>query len=557
MINIFFITIVTNCLIFSYGLYLYLYIFKEKLSKYNIYEIPIFGIIILSFISLLINFFFPINKLVGSIILILGLIFLIVHIFENKLILIKLFKLIIISSLISTLLLSYSHIYRPDGGLYHLPFISIINENKIIFGLTNIHFRFGHTSIIQYLSALQNNYFFNIASLSIPIASIFSFSILYIIKKIFETNQEKSFFSIFCLFIAISCIISYGSFGNYGNDAASNIYFFLLIIFFLQYLSNIKEKDSDFFKILFISIFLFTTKAFMSLALLIPIIIFFLKKNKIKIFKNISFYLSFAIIISWFIKSIIISGCLIYPIKESCLSNLKYHDVKQTLAESSAGEAWAKDWVNQKDVKLNYIEYNKEFKWLKTWSSNHLLKILEKLLPLLIFIILFTLYYFFKKKNKYKISKGFGYILFFSFALSIIWFLKFPLYRYGSSFLIVFIISLSIFFMNNFGILPKRDQIKKNFNVILIIFVFGFISKNFLRIHENMNILKFNVWPDIYSEDNSGIENKFSQKKKSNTILYYYSNGKLCMYSKSPCSNYNVKNLNKEYIGNYILYFKD
>ena len=226
MINIFFITIVTNCLIFSYGLYLYLYIFKEKLSKYNIYEIPIFGIIILSFISLLINFFFPINKLVGSIILILGLIFLIVHIFENKLILIKLFKLIIISSLISTLLLSYSHIYRPDGGLYHLPFISIINENKIIFGLTNIHFRFGHTSIIQYLSALQNNYFFNIASLSIPIASIFSFSILYIIKKIFETYQEKSFFSIFCLFIAISCIISYGSFGNYGNDAASNIYFF-------------------------------------------------------------------------------------------------------------------------------------------------------------------------------------------------------------------------------------------------------------------------------------------------------------------------------------------
>lgn len=111
--------------------------------------------------------------------------------------------------------------------------------------------------------------------------------------------------------------------------------------------------------------------------------------------------------------------------------------------------------------------------------------------------------------------------------------------------------------MNNFGILPKRDQIKKNFNVILIIFVFGFISKNFLRIHENMNILKFNVWPDIYSEDNSGIENKFSQKKKSNTILYYYSNGKLCMYSKSPCSNYNVKNLNKKYIGNYILYFKD
>ena len=111
--------------------------------------------------------------------------------------------------------------------------------------------------------------------------------------------------------------------------------------------------------------------------------------------------------------------------------------------------------------------------------------------------------------------------------------------------------------MNYFRILPKKDKIKKNFKIILIIFVFGFISKNFLRIHENMNILKFDVWPDIYSENNSGKENKFNLKKRSNINLYYFSNGKLCMYSKSPCSNYNVKNINKKFLGRYILYFKN
>ncbi len=557
MINIFFITIITNCLIFSFGLYLYLYIFKEKLSKLNIYEIPIFGIIILSFISLLINFFFPINKLVGSLILLLGLLFLAFYISKNREIFIKLLKLITISSLLTTILVSYSHIYRPDGGLYHLPFVSIINENKIIFGVTNIHFRFGHTSIIQYLSAIQNNYFFNLSSVSIPIASIFSFSIIYIIKKIFQTIEDKSFISIFYLLIAVSCIINYGSFGNYGNDAASNIYFFILVIFFLQYFLDLKENDLEFYKILLISIFLFTVKAFMSLTLLIPIILFFIKQKKIKIFKNLSVYLSFIIIVSWLIRSIIISGCLIYPVKETCFSNLKYYDEKQTIIESSAGEAWAKDWVNQEGVKLNYDDYNKKFRWLKTWSSNHLLKILEKLLPLTIFIFLFTTYYFFKSKKTYNISKGFGFILLINCVLSLIWFLKFPLYRYGSSFLNTFIISLSLILMNYFGTLPEREKIKKNFKIILIIFVFGFCSKNILRIHENMNVLKLNAWPDIYSENNLGIENNFNLKKKSNVNLYYFSNGKLCMYSKSPCSNYNVKNLNKRYLGSYALYFKD
>ena len=35
--------------------------------------------------------------------------------------------------------------------------VKINQENKIILGLTNIHFRFGTISIIQYLSAIYNN----------------------------------------------------------------------------------------------------------------------------------------------------------------------------------------------------------------------------------------------------------------------------------------------------------------------------------------------------------------------------------------------------------------
>ncbi len=558
MINILFSTFITNCFIFSYGAFLYIYIFKERITKNNIYEIPIFGVIILSFISLLINFLLPISKSVGTIILSLGILYLIYYIKNNPSIFKKFIKIIIISTIITFLLLAYSNIYRPDGGLYHLPFISILNENKIIFGLSNIHFRFGTTSIIQYLSAIQNNYIYEVSSISIPIASIFSFVIIFFIKNVFEKIKSKEFIlSLFYFFISISCLLNYGSFGNYGNDAVSNLYFYIFILIFLENFNHLRTKSIGFFKIFILSIFLFATKAFMSLILMVPFIIFLFQKRKIELFKKISTYICLVIICSWFVRSIIISGCIIYPLKETCYSNLKYYDNAKTIQEASAGEAWAKDWVNQKETKLDYNRYNKQFNWLKTWSGNHLIKIIEKMTPFTVFLLLFFIFNYFKSRNDYRMPKGFTLMLLFSLVMTLIWFLKFPLYRYGSSFLIVSIVSIIILLMKNLKIFPNPNYIKKNFRVLLIIFTILFVSKNILRIYENKVVLNNNIWPDIYSENNSGKLNKFQLLKKSNKHLYYFSKGKLCMYSKSPCSNYNIDNLNKEYIGNYSIYFID
>ena len=558
MISILFSTFITNCLIFSYGIFLYLYIFKERITKNNIYEIPIFGIVILSFISLLINFVLPLSKLIGSIILLLGLINMIIFAKNNLNILKKFINIVIFSTAISVLLLAYSNIYRPDAGLYHLPYISILNDNKIIFGLSNIHFRFGTTSIIQYLSAIQNNYILNLSSISIPIASTFSFAIIFFIRNVFHKIKKKDFFlSVFYFFTSISCLLGYGSFGNYGNDAISNLYFFILTLIFLDNFDSLKESSLVFFKILILSIFLFATKAFMSIVLIIPFIIFIFKKRRIELFREFPTYLCIIILTSWFIRTVIISGCIVYPLKETCFSNLKYYDSKTTLIEASAGEAWAKDWVNQKDIKLNYNEYNKRFNWLKTWSNNHLIKILEKIAPFIIFLLLFNFYNYYTSRNNYNIPKGFKYTFIFSLILSSIWFLKFPLYRYGSSFLIVLLISISLLLMMNLKIFPNQNNIKKNFKIILIIFAFIFISKNFLRIYENKINLNYNIWPDIYSENNSGEPNNFQLIKKSEKDLYYFSKGKLCMYSKSPCSNYKIKNLNKNHLGTYSIYYKD
>jgi hypothetical protein len=124
--------------------------------------------------------------------------------------------------------------------------------------------------------------------------------------------------------------------------------------------------------------------------------------------------------------------------------------------ESISGEAWAKGWIDQKNIIINQEEYIKNFNWFKTWSSKHLLKIFEKILPIVILIIIFIFYLIrFKKKINYNIywcidSINKTKIIFFICVLgSIIWFLKFPLYRYGHSYLHGLLIFACLLFLKN------------------------------------------------------------------------------------------------------------
>ena len=110
------------------------YIFNKH-NNNNIINLSndlIYGLILISFITLLINFFFPLNSVINSLILILPLLI----IFKNLKIYFSLnfLKFVIFNSIIVFLLVAKSNIYRPDAILYHLPYINVLNEEKIIFG---------------------------------------------------------------------------------------------------------------------------------------------------------------------------------------------------------------------------------------------------------------------------------------------------------------------------------------------------------------------------------------------------------------------------------------
>jgi len=149
----------------------------------------VFGLIILSFFSLITNFFAPLSKFINTFFLILG--FIIIWKYKEVYLRKKYFIFCFLSSIILFLLLTKSNVYRPDAGLYHLPYISILNNEKIIIGLSNLHFRFGHISIIQYNSAIFNNLLFGDRGLNLAIGIIVSTIILNFLSNFNYRLKKK------------------------------------------------------------------------------------------------------------------------------------------------------------------------------------------------------------------------------------------------------------------------------------------------------------------------------------------------------------------------------
>ena len=204
MVNILLFSFLTNFFYYCVG---YIFLFKNKDAKHSIFYKTLIGVILTSFIALLLNFFIPLDQNINSFIFIL--VFLIFLLKSRLIIKKKEIIFLIISTLICFFLILLSNVNRPDAGLYHLPYIAILNEYKIIFGLNNLHSRFGHVSIIQYLSALNNNYIFKENGIIIPLASIASFYYIYFSNEVLKVYKQKLkitasyFFSLLVLILVI------------------------------------------------------------------------------------------------------------------------------------------------------------------------------------------------------------------------------------------------------------------------------------------------------------------------------------------------------------------
>ena len=540
MFNIFLFSLLSSTIFYICGSIFFLKTINKKQTIEEVSSQSIFGVIFISFTALVLNFFVPLNKEVNSIFLIIFLITFIL-IFKKKINFYTVLYFSIISGVISFLLLVLSHIYNPDAGLYHYPYINILNNEKIILGLSNLHFRYGHISIIQYTSAFFYNFLFDLNGIVIPLASLVSFIILNFLFKIFESLKKKKidFHLIFLLLILIYISYKMNRYSGYGNDAPAHFLFFYLIseIFKKKKIELNEQK----FNLLLISVFIFLNKITMGLAILLPLALINFKK--LKTFNYISLYLSVLLFLFWLLKTLLISGCLIYPVKSTCIKNLDWTNINQTSKISVQSEAWSKGWPDRKINDITMEDFNKSFNWINAWSYKHLKKIYKILLPYISFLIIFYLFLIFikkkvsiKKKINYKNNFRINFVFLISLFGCLIWFLKFPIYRYGYSYIITCVaILFSTVLYRTIIFLSFKNQ-KKIILTFVILSISTLFIKQSIRIVKNYNYNYNNYpWPKYY--DYSMSNNKINIISELVDGKLIYRSNTYCMYSKAPCIN--------------------
>mgnify|MGYP006095570777 FL=1 len=508
-----------------------IFIFEKFYSKLNIlslFECTLIGIFAISFIALFINFFSALTPAVNLCILVgkLSLIF-----FIKK----KNFHFLLKYSLIFALaLIVFTYYGRnpEDAGLYHLSYISILNNEKISFGITNFHTRFGHTSLVQYLSAVS---YIPILSKHIIISQnnfIYCLILLIFLKRFKINLNRNEIYAASYNFLSLSYIsLKLAKFSDWGNDLAPTIMTLYLISFLIDYLSR-KQKISQFSYYYFYLITLLIFIAFSKPSYIIlfsSIFLLLLKVKTIKYFFNFKLISFFTVLVSIiFLKNLIISSCLFYPIPFTCVDTMwsagELNNVEKIYLNA---KSWAMSISDSKNLYAAEI-FIKNFNWLESWSQKHLLKIIEKIFSFIFFVsiifILFSRVLRIKKNLELKFSFH-KYLLFYSLLCVFIWFTTAPLYRYGEGFIIATVILLIIpFFARSINI--RSHEYKKLYKITLVIIISTIATKNFLRI---LNEPEKNIVPKTF--ELKKLNNMTFNKQK----IFFY-NGNSCFYPKySPC----------------------
>ena len=543
LLHYYFGIIITFLSIYGYGK-----IFNNDKDDFFIF---LLGYIFLGIIALIFHFFISINIWVSSFILFFG-----IFLFFFKYQKIKFFFHIPLIVIFSTLLIGNSN-HPIDANLYHHPYVSYLKLEKIIFGIANIHSRFGHTSFLQFVQSVTTNDFLTIYSISNLNIIFYYLFIIFCAKLIFK-KKTNSYVLVLTSLISSFVLIKLARYREFGNDLIPLLVasYFLIQLFIMN--SN-KLINNGINLIKYSPMFLFFMLSH-KITYILSTFIFISALNKrnfieyFQIKKNlIILTISVIFILIWLLKNLFETSCLIYPVVQTCLENLKWTlngEADPKFAMINA-EAWAKGWIDKPDSYEITIEmYTASFNWLNVWFSKHFLKILEIISPLIITIIFIKIIIknssrmIIDKKSLKNFQKFLYKIFFLNFIGLTFWFLNAPTFRFGSFYVIILIITLYI--MYDFKkIYNISENIKSRFKYIFILSIIIFFFKNVDRnINSENNFFPLTKPSIIEYEKIVFNEIDFLKPKKDIGI---------CFYTDNICSHMITEKLSLEKLGKYFL----
>ncbi len=329
-----------------------------------------------------------------------------------------------------------------DTYLYHAQAIRWIEEFGIVKGIGNLHNRLAYNSAFMCLQALFSFSFIFNPSLHVVNGFISLFFIMYAALSNNIINRRKIALSDFFKAVTVIYICTNAQYmSSCQTDDMALLLFTYVVTKWAEMIENKEENIHSYAFLCIIGVFAATVKiSTVSLVLLAvyPIYLFILNKK----YNNICKYVLGAILVAipWFIRSVLISGYILYPYASIDLFNVPWKMKKEALIyDSMEISAWAKGIYSASKANLSPL------KWIPLWFSE---KELSKKLLIIIGIMsaFFILGFLFGKLKAYKLSKNKeifkedgakNTLYLYSVIALAFWFFTAPLYRYGCVFLMI------------------------------------------------------------------------------------------------------------------------
>ncbi|MDC1330604.1 hypothetical protein N8212_00795 [Pelagibacteraceae bacterium] len=402
-----------------------------------------------------------------------------------------------------------------------------LNTNyKTIFGIGNLQPHYGMNSSWHSFLGLINYNYKNINLIYLANVSLFALLINELFSKNFDINKKLSH-----AFLALSIfyIFSYSYFHPYGNGTILNglgspeadtvsMVFFLLALYL--YLLSVENKTVNFFYLFSLSIFLIITIKISYIGIFLFFIYIIYNKNKDYYFNRINFFISISTLL-WFVKSFFLTGCLIFPIKYSCIKTSWSMNFDLVESYSKIIQSFARDTP----LRAKFTDFDftlNSYQWFIPWVKEYFLKTEFLLVSFLIIIIniIILLVIFFCKNNKKNIN--FDHTYFFAIAilfLNLIIWMKAPEIRFGYGPIISLVSLLSAMILIKF----ELKIINKFFYYFIILLSFFPIT---LKNKDNFYNFK----------DYSFVRNFFTSDFK---MIYKTNNYKVYQPNSSFCNDFN------------------
>ena len=509
--------------IYGYS-YLFKYLLNSKIQfnsqNYFIEDRDlIYGIFFLVSLLIFLHFFSPIKYFVF--LLPLGFLFFLNAIYRNKFRVKNIvLKLILLFCL---LFISASNGPTYDTQLYHHQILNWNYNYKIVFNLAQLEDRLGMISPWQLFISLGN---FKI--LGSYFANLFNFlPLILILINFFEVlkknNNISSLFLIFCtIYIFFFSLIHpfvngtiLMNLGSLGTDIAAMSFYILSFFYFFRFL---EEQKLEFYNLnlIFVTLSIFCRISYLPLILL-PL--FLIINNNKLLFNRFNIFI-FSIFMFWFLRSLINNGCLIFPVKNTCINFENFIHIKNIETYSYVVKSFARTAPNYENfMNLEYSIYS--YKWFIPWIKNYFLKTSITQISLILSIF-FSIPFLIKLISDGLVIKKTKLVCLITFLSGFFLWLEAPDIRFALGLFISFPIFFLVFSINK-NLLKRFTNLSKN--ILLVIFIFLTIKnyhnfkylndKNFLE--RNYNYKKFKTIVNnsefkITSNENS---NKFCFDIKS------------------------------------------